>query len=211
MMTPPNRSGSVGSVVVVNSVSLDGVMQAPGAPDEDQRGGFEHGGWTVPYRDEVLGQRMGEAMRGRGALLLGRRTYEHFYSVWPSAPQPNPYTQRLNKTRKYVVSNTLTDPLPWINSTLLSGDGADAVAHLKRELPDDERLCVLGSGALLHSLIAHGLIDEYLLLIHPVVLGSGLRLFPNDTYTPLKLIDSVTTTTGVLVATYRPESASQAA
>lgn len=195
----------MGQLVVINNLSLDGVMQAPAAPDEDRRDDFEHGGWTVPYGDEVMSRKMGEAMTGHGGLLLGRRTYEHFFSVWPNAPQPNPYTERLNKTHKYVVSTTLSEPLPWVNSTLLSGDGADAVARLKQQLPAEQRLCVLGSGALLHSLIPHGLIDEYLLLIYPVVLGSGRRLFPEGTYQSLKLTDSLITTAGVLIATYQPD------
>jgi dihydrofolate reductase len=195
----------VSRIVVVNNVSLDGVMQAPARPDEDRRGGFEHGGWALAYGDEVMGRKMGESMMGGGSLLLGRRTYEDFFAVWPNAPQPNPFTERLNKTRKYVVSNTLAEPLPWVNSTLLSGDGADAVARLKQELPDDESMCVLGSGALVHSLIGRDLIDEYLLLIHPIVLGAGLRLFPETAHSPLKLIDSTTTTTGVLIATYQPD------
>jgi dihydrofolate reductase len=195
----------VSSIVVVNNVSLDGVMQAPARPDEDRRGGFERGGWALAYGDEVMARKMGESMMGGGSLLLGRRTYEDFFAVWPNAPQPNPFTERLNNTRKYVVSNTLAEPLPWVNSTLLSGDGADAVARLKQRLPADERMCVLGSGALLHSLILSDLIDEYLLLIHPIVLGAGLRLFPDATHAPLKLIDSTTTTTGVLIATYRPD------
>lgn len=194
----------MGKVVVANNVSLDGVMQAPGAPDEDRRGGFEHGGWAAPYGDAVMSRKIGEAMTARGALLLGRWTYEKFYAVWPNAPQPNPYTERLNKTRKYVVSNTLSEPLPWVNSTLLRGDGAEAVSRLKRELPADQNLCVLGSGVLLHSLIPHGLIDEYLLLIFPLVLGSGLRLFPGGVRAPLKLVESTTTTTGVVIARYLP-------
>jgi dihydrofolate reductase len=114
----------VAQVAVVNSVSLDGVMQAPAAADEDLRGGFTHGGWAVPYQDGVLGRKMGERMSsGRGGgLLLGRRTYEHFFSVWPNAPQPNPYTERLNNAPKYVVSNTLAEPLPWVNSTVKSSE-----------------------------------------------------------------------------------------
>lgn len=192
-------------IVVVNHLSLDGVMQAPARPDEDRRGGFEHGGWAAAGGDEVMGRKLGAAMLGRGALLLGRRTYEDFYAVWPNAPQPNPFTERLNNTQKYVVSNTLSEPLPWVNSSLLSGDGADAVARLKRDLPSDEDLCVLGSGALLHSLIPRGLIDEYLLLIHPLLLGGGLRLFPEGVYGRLTLVESLTTTTGVVIATYRAE------
>jgi dihydrofolate reductase len=188
-------------------VSLDGVMQAPGRPDEDRRGGFEHGGWAAARSDEVMGRRLGEAMmQQRGALLLGRRTYEDFYAVWPNMPQPNPFTERLNKTQKYVVSNTLSEPLPWENSTLLRGEGNDEVARLRDELPAGEDLCVLGSGELLHSLIPAGLIDEYLLCIHPLVLGSGLRLFPEGAYSPLELVESITTNIGVVIATYRPRA-----
>jgi dihydrofolate reductase len=193
-------------VIVVNSISLDGVMQSPAARDEDPRNGFDRGGWAAPYGDEVMSQRMGQEMMRDGSLLFGRRTYEHFYSVWPNAPQPNPFTERLNNTQKYVVSNTLREPLSWVNSTLLSGDGPESVERLKAELPTDHNLCVLGSGVLLHSLIAKGLIDEYLLLIYPLILGTGLRLFPDDVYSPLKLRESVTTTTGVVIAKYEPES-----
>jgi dihydrofolate reductase len=195
----------VSRIVVVNNVSLDGVMQAPARPDEDRRGGFAHGGWALAYGNEVMARKMGESMMGGGSLLLGRRTYEDLFAVWPNAPQPNPFTERLNNTRKYVVSNTLSEPLPWVNSTLVSGDGADAVAHVKQGLPADENMCVLGSGALLHSLIVRDLIDEYLLLIHPIVLGAGLRLFPDAAHATLKLIDSTTTTTGVLIATHQPD------
>ena len=172
------RQPPMSRIVVVNNISLDGVMQAPARADEDRRGGFEHGGWAVPNGDEVMARKMGASMTQGGSLLLGRRTYEDFYAVWHNAPHPNPYTERLNNTRKYVVSKTLAEPLPWVNSTLLRGDGTELVARLKQDLPPGEALCVLGSGALLHSLIPRGLIDEYLLLIHPVVLGGGLRLFP---------------------------------
>lgn len=193
-------------IVVVNNISLDGVMQAPARADEDPRGGFEHGGWAAARGDEVMARKMGEAMnQGPGGLLLGRQTYEDFFAVWPNRPQPNPFTERLNQSQKYVVSNTLSEPLPWVNSTLVSGDAPDAVARLKRELPDDYNLCVLGSGNLLHSLIPHGLIDEYLLPIHPLLLGKGLRLFPDDAYESLTLVESITTTTGIVIATYRPE------
>ncbi len=189
-------------IVVVNSLTLDGVMQAPGRPDEDARGGFTHGGWAVPYNDEVMGRTMGEQMTGQGSLLLGRRTYEDFYGYWPKQ-QDNPFTPVLNATRKYVASTTLTEPLPWENSTLLKGDAVDAVAALKAEGSDT--LTILGSGALIHSLQQRRLIDEYLLLIHPLVLGTGTRLFPEAVPTaPLRLVNSVTTTKGVVIATYRP-------
>ena len=188
-------------IVVINNVTLDGVMQAPGRPDEDRRGGFERGGWAAGYGDEVMGRVMGERMARPGALLLGRRTYEDFASYWPKQTD-NPFTPVLNERRKYVASTTLTEPLPWSNSTLLEGDAAQAVARLKQQGEDD--LAVLGSGELIRSLLPHDLIDEYLLTIYPLVLGSGRRLFPEDGATAkLRLVDCTTTTTGVLIVTYQ--------
>jgi dihydrofolate reductase len=189
-------------VVVVENVTLDGVMQAPARPDEDPRDGFAHGGWGVGYGDAVMARKMGERMARDGAMLLGRRTYEDFYSVWPKRTDGNPYTEVLNRTQKYVASTTLTEPLPWENSTLLPGDAADAVARLREERDGD--LAVLGSGALVRALAARGLVDEYLLSIHPLVLGTGRRLFDGVPPAPLRLTDSVTTTTGVIIATYQP-------
>jgi dihydrofolate reductase len=192
----------VSSIVVVNNVTLDGVMQAPGRPDEDRRGGFEHGGWALPYNDEVMGRAMGERMAARGSLLLGRRTYEDFYGFWPHQTD-NPFTKVLDAARKYVASTTLSEPLPWRNSTLLDGDAAEAVARLKDQ--GDEDLAVLGSGELIQSLMRRDLIDEYLLLIHPLVLGTGRRLFRDGSpAAKLRLVDSVITTTGVVIATYQP-------
>ena len=195
-------------VVVVNNVTLDGVMQAPARPDEDRRGGFTRGGWALPYNDEVMAQRMGRNMSQGGSLLLGRRTYEDFYGVWPNRTD-NPYTEVLNNTQKYVASTTLAEPLPWQNSTLLRGDAAQAVAGLRQQPGKD--LVILGSGALIHSLLPHHLIDEFVLLIHPLVLGSGHRLFPDGTAVSLRLTDSVTTTTGVVIATYQPAEPAPAA
>src|SRR5919199_2842880 len=185
-------------VVVVENVTLDGVMQAPARPDEDARDGFAHGGWAVGYGDAVMAEKMGERMAREGALLLGRRTYEDFFAVWPKRTD-NPYTDVLNRTQKYVASTTLSEPLPWENSTLLSGDAADAVARLREQAGGD--LTVLGSGALVRSLAARGLVDEYLLSIHPLVLGSGRRLF-EDGLPPARfaLADAVPTTTGVIIA-----------
>jgi dihydrofolate reductase len=189
-------------VVVVSSLSLDGLMQAPGREDEDPRGGFTHGGWAGPYADEVMGRAMGEGMAHSGAILLGRRTYLDFYSVWPKR-KDNPYTGVLNAAQKYVASRTLEAPLPWENSTLLKGDAADAVAVLRDEPGQD--LVVLGSGDLVQSLMRRGLVDEYVLLIHPLVLGSGQRLFGDGAeYGGLELTHSVITTTGVMIGTYRP-------
>jgi dihydrofolate reductase len=186
-------------VVVVNHLTLDGVMQAPGRPDEDRRGGFEHGGWSPPYGDEVMGSFMGARMGKGGALLLGRRTYEDFASFWPHQ-KDNPYTAVLNDARKYVASRTLSEPLAWSNSTLLKGDAAEAVARLKES---GEDLAVLGSGALVQALMRRDLIDEFVLTIHPLVLGTGRRLFADGgAFAALKLVESVTTTTGVVIAVY---------
>lgn len=187
---------------IVESVTLDGVMQAPGSKDEDTRGGFEHGGWAQPYSDEVIGREMGKGM-GSSELLFGRRTYEQMASYWPNAPKPNPFSDVLARTRKHVVSRTLREPLPWENSTLLKGDAYDAVARLKEESGDD--LVILGSGELVRSLMGRGLIDTYTLLIHPLVLGTGRRLFADDgSPAPMKLVESVESTKGVLINTYRP-------
>jgi dihydrofolate reductase len=193
----------VSELTVVESLSLDGVMQSPGRPDEDVRDGFPHGGWAVPYADEVMGRAMGERMaQGRGgALVLGRRTYEDFAGYWPKR-KDNPYTETLNGSQKYVASRTLTEPLPWQNSTLLEGDAVVAVASLKDA--SGGRLTVLGSGMLAGQLIGHGLVDEFVLLIHPLLLGSGRRLFPEGAQVPLELVDSLTTPTGVVIVTYRP-------
>jgi dihydrofolate reductase len=189
-------------IVAFESVTLDGVMQAPGRPDEDTRGGFAHGGWATPYADELMGRQASEGMGTTGGILLGRRTYEDFYGFWPKQPD-NPFTEALNNAQKYVVSSTLNEPLPWENSTLLKGDPAHAVAELKERPGKD--LVILGSGELVRMLIQRNLVDGYVLLIHPLVLGSGRRLFPDDgPPTPLRLIDSVTNTKGVIIATYEP-------
>jgi dihydrofolate reductase len=138
-------------VVVFMNLTLDGVMQAPGRPDEDRRGGFEHGGWAMPYADHEMGKVAAESMAATGALVFGRRTYEDFYSVWPNRTDDNPFTTVLNNTPKYVASTTLEEPLRWVNSTLLRGDGAKAVAKLKEQPGKD--LVILGSGELVRSLM----------------------------------------------------------
>ncbi len=189
-------------IIVFMSLTLDGVMQAPGRPDEDRRGGFKHGGWATPYADPVMGSKAGESMAHTGGLLLGRRTYEDFYAVWPNRTD-NPYTTVLNNTQKYVASTTLKEPLPWVNSTLLKGDVAEAVARLKEQPGND--FVILGSGVLVQFLMRRNLVDEYILLIHPLVLGSGRRLFvDSDEIAALRLVDAKTTTTGVVIATYQP-------
>jgi dihydrofolate reductase len=187
-------------LVVIEHVTLDGVMQAPGRADEDRRGGFEHGGWAVANSDAVMAEATSEGMADGGPLLLGRRTYEDFHGFWPHQPD-NPFTEVLNRVRKYVASKTLAEPLAWANSTLLEGDAIEAVARLKQE-PGKE-LAVLGSGELVRSLLQHELVDRFVLMIHPLVLGTGTRLFPDrGASATLRLVDSVTTTTGVLIGFY---------
>jgi dihydrofolate reductase len=175
-------------------------MQAPGRPDEDRRGGFEHGGWAAPYADQASARLATEGMGSTRGLLLGRRTYEDFHGFWPNQ-KDNPFTVILDQTTKYVTSRTLTAPLPWQNSTLLDGDASTSVAKLKRDLDGD--LVALGSGELVRSLLRDDLVDRFILLIHPLVLGTGQRLF-DDAEAPVRfeLADTRTTSTGVLVATY---------
>jgi dihydrofolate reductase len=192
----------MGKVIAIEHLTLDGVMQAPGHPDEDPRDGFRHGGWASRSQDPVMQEVMGARMSSAWSLLAGRTTYERFADYWPKQP-PNPFTEGLNNAQKYVASTTLAEPLPWQNSTLLRGDAADAVAGLKREV--DENLVVFGSGVLVRSLLPHNLIDEFVLLIHPLVLGSGRRLFPSSgsSLYAYRLADSMTTATGVIIATYQ--------
>lgn len=190
-------------VIVNEFLSLDGVMQAPGDPDEDRRDGFEHGGWSMPYSDDVFLSVVGEAMAECGGYLFGRRTYEIMAGYWPTAPDDDPFAASLNGLPKYVASRTLEEPLEWKNSTLLKGDVADAVAKLKREPGKD--LSVLGSGDFVQTLMEHDLVDEYQFMVDPIVLGSGRRLFRDGTpTTKLRLVDSKTTSTGVLIVTYQP-------
>ena len=194
----------MGKLVVVENVTLDGVMQAPGWADEDARGGFRHGGWARPYADRVMAETMGRGMNADGAMLFGRRTYEQFYGFWSGQTDGNPYTAVLNRNHKYVASTSLAEPLPWQNSSLLTGDVTHAVAGLKDSVEGD--LVVLGSGELVRSLARAGLVDIYTLSIHPLVLGSGRRLFAagEEAYAALELVEAVPTTTGVIIATYRP-------
>ena len=188
-------------VVVLTNLTLDGVMQGPARPDEDRRGGFEHGGWAAPYAAmEATGNNFASA----GALLFGRRTYENFYAVWPKQTN-SPYTEFLNTIPKYVASTTLKEPLPWSNSTLLKGDAVQAVSQLKEQPGKD--LLIMGSGDLIQSLMRANLIDDYVLLIHPLVLGSGRRLFPDGgAAATLRLVTTSTTDKGVVIATYQPAS-----
>jgi dihydrofolate reductase len=189
-------------LIASTMVSLDGVMQAPGGPQEDPSGGFAFGGWTFNYWDEDMGRSM-NGLDGKGReLVLGRRTYEIFEAFWPYQPADDPIAGTLNAARKHVASGTLKT-LAWNNSTLLRGDVAAAVAALKSEAGPD--LQIIGSGRLIHSLQAASLIDEYNLWTFPVVLGRGKRLFETGARPgALKLVASRTSATGVVISTYVP-------
>ena len=188
-------------ISVFNSVTLDGVMQAPGGKEEDTRDGFPYGGWAGPYNDQVKGQIASEGMAKRGGLLFGRRTYDHMYKAWHGRTDANPFTKVLDDTQKFVASKTLKEPLQWENSTLLQGDAADAVEKLKKQSSMD--LTILGSGVLIRSLLKKNLIDQFILSIHPLVLGTGHRMFGDDgTFAKFKMTRSVPTTTGVIIAFY---------
>jgi dihydrofolate reductase len=197
---PAGRKVLMSRIVAFENVTLDGVMQAPAYPDEDTRGGFQHGGWATPYADEAAARAAASGMAETGGVLLGRVTYEDFASVWPNQPD-NPFGAFLNATRKYVASTTLSEPLAWANSTLLEGDVVDTVSRLRAE--PGQNLLVLGSGQLFRSLLRADLVDEITLQIHTQVLGSGLRLFDGDlTRSNFTLTNSTTTSTGVVINTY---------
>ena len=186
-------------ILAVNTfLTLDGVMQAPGGPEEDPTGGFRHGGWSVPFWDGVMEEAMSRAMDKEFDLLLGRKTYEIFAAHWPHSDEPG--AERLNDAAKHVASTTL-DRVDWANSSLLDGDVATAVPRLKEQ--DGPELQVHGSGHLIQSLLAHDLIDEFRLMICPLVLGTGKRLFGDGTMPAgLRVKESVVSTKGVVIATY---------
>ena len=189
-------------LTAIDFVTLDGVMQGFGSPDEDRDGGFAHGGWGAPYGDEVLGKSAGQGIAETSAYLFGRRTYEKMAAFWPGQADQSPIAASLNSTPKYVVTNTLTS-LDWAGSHILDGEAEKSVARLKAE--GQGRIAVLGSGVLVQTLITNGLIDEYIVYVHPLVLGSGKRLFRTNPHPiPLKLVDCTPTTTGVLLLTYTP-------
>lgn len=188
------------TICAVESVTLDGVVQGLGRADEDTRGGFAHGGWGDGYQDHVSAEFMAGGMTGEGAVLFGRRTYEDLLRHWTAVTEPNPFTGHLTAVPKYVVSRAPGTTLEYPNSTLLAGEAVETVAALKAELAAD--LTVLGSGELVRALHAAGLVDSYVLQIHPVVLGSGTRLFGAADRRDLVLERSVTTTTGVIIAQY---------
>jgi dihydrofolate reductase len=192
----------MGGVVVVENVSLDGVVQSPAAADEDVRGGFDRGGWAAEplARDP---EAAGAAMRDQqdvGAMLFGRRTYEHVVGHWLSVSDPNPFTEVLRDTTKYVATRDPDRDLPYPNTRRLDGDLGDAVRGALAETAGD--VVVLGSGDVVRQLAAAGLVDRYVLTILPVVLGSGARLF-GDTYAPMEVVRSSTSPTGIVTAAYR--------
>jgi dihydrofolate reductase len=191
-------------VVVQEWMTLDGVVQAPGAADEDPSGGFRHGGWHLPYFDDLSRRWVLENVGGAGGFLLGRRTYEGFAAHWPNASEEEqPLAQPLNARPKYVASRTLSEPLEWQNSTLLRGDVAEAVAALRRQ--DGGDLLVMGSTELVQLLVGQDLVDEFRVMLDPLVVGGGKRLFRDDgARRPLRLVDSQVTSTGAIVATYAP-------
>lgn len=191
-------------ITVMSHVTLDGVVQGPGRSDEDTRDGFTHGGWAAERGgDEAVTRAWSRRLAASSGYVLGRRTYQDVLAHWNT--QDSPFREALDNAPKYVASNTLTEPLPWPNSTLLSGDVPAAVAELKKTPGDD--LHIMGSGALIRSLSPLGLIDEYLLCVHPLVLGSGHRLF-SDGFSPtaFTVADVTPTATGVVIAGYRPGS-----
>jgi len=188
-------------IVAVEHLTLDGVYQAPARADEDTRSGFAHGGWSKAGDDPKMQQVIGSRMAGGWSLLVGRTTYEDLYEGWQIRQPSNPMTNALRNVGKFVATRQAACTLPWENSTRLSGEGAETVAKLKRE--HDKTLIVFGSGALLRSLLRSALVDELVLMIHPLVLGTGLRLFEEAPLVKMTLLDQMTTETGVIVATYR--------
>jgi dihydrofolate reductase len=190
-------------LVVGAFLTLDGVMQAPGGPEEDTSGGFTHGGWVVPYFDDMMGQAMVEWIRRLDGLVLGRRTYEIFAAHWPRVTTEDPLAEQLNRVPKYVVSRTLKRA-DWSPSTVLAGDVPEAIRRLKGESGDGE-LQVHGSGGLIQTLLKNGLIDEFRIWIFPVVLGAGKRLFADGAVpVGLALMETRTSTTGVVLHVYQP-------
>jgi dihydrofolate reductase len=198
----------MGKIVVLNHLTLDGVMQAPGRTDEDLRGGFQRGGWAIPNNDEVMFGVMAKGLATESALLVGRRTFQALEEGWANVGDDNPYAVVINKQKKYVASRTLGEPLSWTNATLLKGEVTEAVARLKDGSEID--LVVLGSGELIQTLMRGNLVDRYLLMIHPMVLGTGMRMFPDGGVpADLRLVDVKPTTKGVLLATYLPAEAAE--
>lgn len=192
-------------LIVANHLTLDGVLQSPAAADEDTRDGFAQGGWARAHQDPAVDAALRANLSGVGAYLFGRRTYEHLAGVWGQRTDGNAFTTAFESTPKYVVTRTLAEPLSWTKSIRLDGDDPmPAVAELRRGgVPQDRDIVVFGSGELVHGLTAHGLVDRFVLMIHPVVLGAGRRMFaPGFASTTLRLVDATCAPSGVVVATY---------
>jgi dihydrofolate reductase len=189
-------------LIVDEFMSLDGVVQAPGAADEDTSGGFAHGGWNLPYFDDRSQEWVLEGITSAGGFVLGRGTYEIFAAYWPNASEEEQViAEPLNTKPKHVASRTLTEPLDWQNSTLLDGEVVEAVRALKQE--DGGDLHVIGSPQVVESLLDGGIVDELRVMIDPLVLGGGKRIFRDDgVRRPLRLVDSQVTSTGAILATY---------
>jgi dihydrofolate reductase len=198
----------MGKMIVQEWMTLDGVVQAPGAADEDPSGVFSHGGWSLPYFDEVAMKWAVENVAAASGYLLGRRTYEVFAAHWPTASEAEqPLAEPLNTKPKYVASTSLSEPLEWRNSTVLEGDVAGAVAALKQQ-EDGGDLLVIGSPQLVQTLVGQDLVDEFRVMIDPLVVGGGKRLFGDDgVLRRLRLLDSQVTTTGAILATWTPGEA----
>ena len=190
----------MGKLIVTEFMTLDGVAQAPGGPDEDRDGGFAHGGWQAPVADQESGGVIFEQAKSMDTLLLGRKTYEIFANYWPSAPQEIPFTPLLNDVPKYVASRTLAGSLAWQGSTLVAGDLAESVTALKDRY---DEVHVIGSLDLLQTLLRFGLVDRMILWVYPLLLGSGKRVFADGTVpTALRLTESVTYPSGTLHLAY---------
>jgi dihydrofolate reductase len=191
-------------LIIAEFITFDGVIQAPGGADEDTDGGFTHGGWTQPYWHDAIGEHFFQAMSGADALLLGRKTWQIHGSAFESM-EDDPFASTLNNVRKYVVSTTLTSADAWRNSTLISGNIVEEIRKIKGE--PGKNILLDGSSVLAHTLIENDLVDEFMLHVYPLVLGSGKRLFPDGKRVNLTLVESQTLPTGVVYQRYRPASA----
>lgn len=192
-------------VIAIEQLTLDGVYQGPARSDEDMRGGFKHNGWAIPRNDAQIQQAMGKHMATSWSLLIGQTTYEDMFEAWPTRQPDNPMTKALTNVQKFVASRDPHYKLAWENSTLLEGDAVDAITKLKKE--HDKNLIIMGSGELTCSLMKQHLVDEFVLIIHPLILGEGRRFFNDDApFTELKLVETATTDAGVIIATYQVDT-----
>lgn len=194
-------------LIVSEFVSLDGVMQAPGGPEEDTEGGFTRGGWTMPYWHDDIGAHFGQAMSECDAFLLGRKTWQGHAAAFDPMPPGDPFGDVMNSKRKYVVSTTLQSASAWRNSTIINGDVVEEVRKLKEQV--GQNIYVDGSSVLVRTLAQHDLVDEYALLVYPIVLGGGKKVFPDGFYQGLKLVESRAFPSGVILLRYEPDKSQQ--